>query len=197
MTKVRDESESLLERRALRFSPLSDGGCEIRILAILPGRWADDIQCELSTESLDDPDLVYHGLSYAWGHHSDLSTIFVNGEPVTITPSLESALRHTRQEDKSLAIWIDKLCINQEDEIEKAHQIGLMHRIFRRCSNVLIWLGPAERPVEVAKKHELLRRWSTRSGFAADVGRSTLCGCCSGRGKKRSTYGMSYLRPVL
>ncbi|KAK4499939.1 hypothetical protein PRZ48_008125 [Zasmidium cellare] len=160
------------------YSPLSDDGSEIRILTLFPGTWSEDIQCELTTESLDDPDLVYHALSYAWGHHSDLSAIIVSGRVVTITPSLEAALRHVRQEDQPLTLWIDKLCINQKDDVEKAQQVALMHR-----------LGAAEPLVEAAEKHELLRRWSTRSTNAVESVLSTICGCYNGRGKKKD-YGM-------
>ena len=86
-------------------------------------------------------------------------------------------------------MWIDKLCINQKDEVEKAQQVALMHRVFQRCSNVLIWLGAAEPPVEAAEKHELLRRWSTRSTNAVESVLSTICWCYNGQRKKKD-YGM-------
>lgn len=172
------------------YSPLSNDRTEIRILTVLPGTWADHIECKLTTESLDDPNLIYHALSYAWGHHSNLSSILVNDRVVTITTSLEAALRQVRQDDQPLALWIDKLCINQQDEFEKAQQVGLMHRIFQRCSNVLIWLGPAEPPVEAAEKHDLLRRWSARSTIAAEGVFPAVCRCCSGR--RKTAYGMLY-----
>jgi hypothetical protein len=41
-------------------------------------------------------------------------------------------------------LWIDALCINQEDNLEKVSQIQLMDKIYQQASRVLIYLGEAE-----------------------------------------------------
>lgn len=38
-------------------------------------------------------------------------------------------------------LWIDAICINQEDPHERAEQVGLMRRIYKRASRLVIWLG--------------------------------------------------------
>ncbi|KAJ3455134.1 hypothetical protein MRS44_013734 [Fusarium solani] len=45
---------------------------------------------------------------------------------------------------KSPPIWIDAICINQDDLQERASQVLLMGRIFRSASRVLAWLGPPD-----------------------------------------------------
>jgi len=37
---------------------------------------------------------------------------------------------------------MDALCINQEDDAEKSHQVAMMGEIYRKAETVLAWLGP-------------------------------------------------------
>ena len=41
-------------------------------------------------------------------------------------------------------LWIDAICINQQDLKEKGHQVRNMGRIYKQASSVLIFLGPGE-----------------------------------------------------
>ncbi|KAI1380401.1 heterokaryon incompatibility protein-domain-containing protein [Hypoxylon crocopeplum] len=53
--------------------------------------------------------------------------------------------RHEEEEHSSSRqespIWIDAICINQEDNAEKAAQVKLMDRIYTNADTVKIWLG--------------------------------------------------------
>lgn len=40
-------------------------------------------------------------------------------------------------------IWIDRICINQDDSAEVASQIMMMGRIYQSCVSVIAWLGIA------------------------------------------------------
>jgi predicted AAA+ superfamily ATPase len=71
-----------------------------------------------------------------------MTTIFCEGHATDVTTNLGNALRYLRQDDKELIIWVDALCINQQDVNEKTRQVGMMGEIYRRCSRVYIWLGP-------------------------------------------------------
>ncbi|KAK3901582.1 heterokaryon incompatibility, partial [Staphylotrichum tortipilum] len=44
----------------------------------------------------------------------------------------------------SFPLWIDAICINQTDVVEKSHQIGLMARIYSQSTIMLMWLGPED-----------------------------------------------------
>ena len=44
----------------------------------------------------------------------------------------------------SLPIWIDALCINQDNPGERQHQVLLMHKIYSCAKHVLVWLGASE-----------------------------------------------------
>jgi hypothetical protein len=39
--------------------------------------------------------------------------------------------------------WYDAFCINQEDAVERGHQVRQMDQIYRKCSMVCVWLGAA------------------------------------------------------
>ena len=59
------------------------------------------------------------------------------------TVNLESALRQLRHETEARTLWVDAICINQQDDSEKGHQVRQMDQVYKRCSRVCIWLGPA------------------------------------------------------
>ena len=42
-------------------------------------------------------------------------------------------------------LWVDAICINQEDLVERAHQVLLMREIYHVASRVVIWLGEPSR----------------------------------------------------
>lgn len=67
-----------------------------------------------------------------------------------VTTNLKSALQHLRTPTMPRMIWIDALCINQEDDAERGHQVRQMDQIYRNCSRVCIWLGDAEDDSDLA-----------------------------------------------
>lgn len=40
-------------------------------------------------------------------------------------------------------LWIDALCIDQDNVAERGHQVGLMADIYRDAKHVMVWLGPS------------------------------------------------------
>jgi hypothetical protein len=58
-----------------------------------------------------------------------------------IRDNLDAALRQFRSETQDVNIWVDALCINQENIMEKATQVSRMHEIYGEAENVCVWLG--------------------------------------------------------
>lgn len=125
---------------------------ETRLLAILPGTAKDPLSAELLTGILTDDAsglgsvsenrlIEFEALSYTWGELIFTHSLKCNSQQVPITANLDEALRHLRLSDKTRYIWVDQLCINQSDVVEKAIQISKLFRIFRRASRVVVWLG--------------------------------------------------------
>ncbi|KAI1461696.1 HET-domain-containing protein [Annulohypoxylon moriforme] len=84
-------------------------------------------------------------LSYVWGDPSIRKDIYVNGVRMSVTANLESALRELRNHmriQQGFYVWVDALCINQEDLDERGVQVGRMKEIYHTAWHVVIWLGP-------------------------------------------------------
>ncbi|KAH7409029.1 heterokaryon incompatibility protein-domain-containing protein [Cadophora sp. MPI-SDFR-AT-0126] len=83
----------------------------------------------------------YEALSYCWGSPDKPRSIELDDETINITESLYSALVRLRRLTKSRLIWADALCINQDDNREKNHQILLMRQIYSSAFRTLAYLG--------------------------------------------------------
>jgi hypothetical protein len=133
---------------AFPYTPLDLNESSIRLLYIHKGWPQEDIVCELC-ESLAEPEkgIPYKALSYNWGgqqHEPRPGTplVLVDGHQISLTENLYSALRHIRRPDQNIFLWVDAICINQNDPREKGHQVKQMGYIYKGAEEVLIWLGP-------------------------------------------------------
>lgn len=136
------------------YKPLNEDRKELRLLTLLPpshGREDGTIQCELATYSLLPPHPEknglplpsYDALSYEWGPStSNRREIQLQDEPYLIRENLWLALHRLRSSSRRRTLWIDALCINQHDDRERGHQVGLMSVIYSRARMVHVWLGP-------------------------------------------------------
>jgi hypothetical protein len=113
---------------------------EIRLLSLLPGRYNEDIRCTLKKVSLDD-NPEYEALSYVWGDEHITKFILLDQCGFSATLNLEVALRHLRWEDRPRTLWVDAICVNQENIAERNSQVQLMRSIYEKASRVLVWLG--------------------------------------------------------
>jgi hypothetical protein len=113
-----------------------------------PSLEAKGIQCRLHT-----PYLLckggYEALSYVWGISTEKKTILVNNIDVEVTPNLEIAIQCIRDKKNSRYLWIDALCINQNDDGEKSAQVSMMSDIYSHADRVLIFLGSEDDCSEV------------------------------------------------
>ncbi|KAI8954978.1 heterokaryon incompatibility protein-domain-containing protein [Xylaria longipes] len=113
---------------------------EIRLLILEPGRGNASLECRLVRCRVSN-DTWYEALSYAWGNTPSRHMMRCNGEMMSITENLESALRHIRHPFARRVLWVDAICIDQEDDEERGHQVRLMSQIFSQAERVIVWLG--------------------------------------------------------
>lgn len=92
----------------------------------------------------------YEALSYVWGNTDDNTSIIVNNTHVSVTKSLETALRHLR--DRPRTLWIDYICINQFDIQERNRQVANMGLVYEFAEAVLVWLGEATPDTTIGMK---------------------------------------------
>jgi len=106
------------------------------------------IACELVDKvPLSKVDCSYCTLSYFAGKPTETALILVDGLPFNAFANLEHALEHalnywtSRNPEKDLLLWVDQICINQRDHVERASQVGMMRDIYRRSDETLICLS--------------------------------------------------------
>ncbi len=140
-----------------RHSPLKHTS-DIRIVHLLPGTGEGPICCIIETAGGDNP-AGYSALSYTWGDTSATAAITLNGQPFTVTENLLSALRHLRNPDNAISLWIDAICINQNDLSERSWQVRRMKSIYENAARVICWLGSDadESDLAMAKLLEITR----------------------------------------
>lgn len=110
--------------------PEPPGRHQIRLMALFPGKWSDDISCEVfrvSWEGIPQM-LAYKALSYAWGLPSRKDpTVLVNDCPVKVTINLEQALKYERSQDKYIILWVDALVSRYLPRTSRPADLDLVH----------------------------------------------------------------------
>ena len=152
------------------YTPLDKHKREIRHLVLLKQGWrskilpADDFVCncrlEHATFSISKGIKGYEALSYTWGRpntHFPPPFITLNGAKFEVRENLSHALRYLTFNSKDRVLWIDVICINQDDTSEKSHQVQQMGDIYRMASQVVVWLGHSsagtKRAFQFIKEH--------------------------------------------
>lgn len=128
------------------YAPLTDPTAQIRLLDLLPGTGRSRIRCRLRTVDIGSSEKhSYEPLSYCWGSQSSIWTIiWVGDNQVHVGKNLYLALEYLRFPQDIRTLWVDALCINQQDVNEKNAQIPLMRQIYENGSQTLVWLGDRE-----------------------------------------------------
>ena len=88
----------------------------------------------------------YFALSYRWDEIDAPVSLVVNGKALKIKTNLARFLLHWQ--DHNVMFWIDAICINQANKVERAEQVSLMSIIFGRAQTVISWLGVGEPKIE-------------------------------------------------
>lgn len=111
------------------------------------------VHVELPLDDTTSTVPAFEAVSYTWGHHAKVSTLRIQDAAghIALTANLSEALPHVSEHCSTRRLWIDQLCINQADDIEKSHQVGLMAEIYKKAKNVIVWLGPEDESTTLCK----------------------------------------------
>jgi Heterokaryon incompatibility protein (HET) len=104
----------------------------------------------------------FRALSYTWGrpyrkdvYEEDIesppklaATIVCNGKPIAITRNLFDGLSYLTRNGVAGLLWVDAICVNQEDLEERSSQVVLMSAIYSSASEVIVWLGPPKKGLD-------------------------------------------------
>ncbi|MCJ1266530.1 hypothetical protein MMC22_006415 [Lobaria immixta] len=127
------------------YYPLADG-CA-RFMEVFSDTTDAPLRCRIFASQLNEAP-PYEALSYAWGPQEPLHDLQCSSVPtrvLRIGPNQKNALLSLRfdpaMNPNPRILWVDRICINQDDVKERASQVLLMHSIFRRYQQALVWLG--------------------------------------------------------
>ncbi|CAG9954361.1 unnamed protein product [Clonostachys rosea f. rosea IK726] len=173
---------SLVTAQEYHYSkPLDPEVKEIRLLVVQPAEEVDD-ELELSwlSASLTE-DLNFSALSYCWGDSTQTVDVNISvadqhgthKRPFRAGRTVVAAIRRLRSKEESLMIWIDAICVNQADPIERSQQVALMREIYSFADKVHIWLGEDRSIVNTALR--LVRNISNYNSRACPGGDACQC----------------------
>jgi hypothetical protein len=144
-------SAAILAAEPYIYLPIDAWSKEIRLLTLEPGHGNEIIRCTLSHAFLDKyPIPHYETVSYTCGDPALRSEIILHGHPTSVLASSEVVLRRVRRPTAQSVLWIDSICIDQENTEERGQQVSKMYEIYAKTSRNLIWLGPDDGHTEQA-----------------------------------------------
>ncbi|KAF2629715.1 HET-domain-containing protein [Macroventuria anomochaeta] len=148
--------------RPLRYDVLLEG-C-IRLLDLQDAKIDGNIIVGLKLDTVPlSTAPSFEALSYCWGSKDLCTGIFIStadhGEQIyrvteDLATCLYSLLIAERPEQRPPAyLWVDQICINQDDVHERSVQVRRMADIYKTASEVIVWLG--QRPDCILDETEL------------------------------------------
>lgn len=158
------------------YSELAGESPQIRLVTLQPGSWSAEVDCDVRVVSFGQvrPEF-YEALSYVWGDPNVKVPIRLNGHRFSVTTNLWLALRRLRHRSTPRVLWVDAICINQDDNDEKSRQIVLMGDIYKRCQRGIVWLGEGpETPRACVSSPTAVRAFALLEMLSADKHLSAL-----------------------
>ena len=116
----------------------------MRLIKIKQCKDDEPLSCDLNIVSDHKASPAYNALSYCWGDDPVFHVIKVNGEELLVTSDLHLALKRLRTKSESKWVWVDAICINQHDRLERNQQVKNMREVYERADKVIVWLGPED-----------------------------------------------------
>ena len=126
--------------------PLNTSSDHIRLLKLQEASRANGkLAIELAVFSLTEIP-AYSAISYVWGDATQRAPVTCNGLGcIHIRRNLFDLLSRLADEapgpDHGKYLWVDAICINQDDLEERRNQVLLMQQIYGRADATFIWLS--------------------------------------------------------
>jgi hypothetical protein len=125
------------------YEPLDVHEKTIRLIRLVPSlSTIHPVSCRLEEVRLVDGPR-FDAISYSWGAPQCHDVVLVNGTRIEVRPNLHLLLRTlcAQEEGQTPAIWVDAICINESDSVERAWQLPSMGLIYAIAQEVVIRAG--------------------------------------------------------
>ncbi|KAL8800448.1 MAG: hypothetical protein Q9223_007127 [Gallowayella weberi] len=143
--------EPIVKPATQRYQYAPVGPEQIRVLGIAIEYITGQLVCTFRVRDLASSLGSYRAISYCWGDPTKTFHVLCdNGQVLPITTSCAELLTHVVSRYPADFFWIDQLCINQEDYVEKSAQVLLMGQIYSSTKQVIAWLGRGDAGSEKA-----------------------------------------------
>lgn len=130
--------------QSFQYDGLDRSQREIRLIKLSPFRRDGHIECKIVKTTLP---ARYHALSYTWGSNVKTHQITMTSPgtktraSLGITANLYDFLQQMVSARFTQMLWIDSICIDQNNTAERGHQVQLMGDLYRGAEQVFLWLG--------------------------------------------------------
>ena len=182
--RPRSRSLSLGLARALKLGfqhePLNLQTASIRLVEVLPLDPSGLVQCRIRHATTE---AEYTCISYVWGSPKETHLIYINGKPFQVRRNIWEFLKTVSSQigskrddhsdgsllnfhDAAKSLWIDALCIDQDKNAERNHQVQQMGKIFSSAQRVIAWIG--RRPELASLFHYMRNEMQSQRFFDAD-----------------------------
>lgn len=140
----------LVDRRNERISTtnpyvyrsLEPNARQIRVIRILPALFTGDaLHGSLFVINVTKRHRPFKAVSYVWAQGSSKRSIILDGSYFEISDNVYDFLVQLRHSWKHVDVWVDAICINQQDTAERSQQVAFMGDIYAAADEVVIWLG--------------------------------------------------------
>ncbi|KAI0376274.1 heterokaryon incompatibility protein-domain-containing protein [Hypomontagnella monticulosa] len=94
---------------------------------------------------------TYTAVSYTWGEEEASEVIYLGDKAFSVRPNLWSCLYYLSLSERRSEwnyLWVDAICINQDDITERNLQVGAMGTTYGNAFCVSVWLGLPPLPDE-------------------------------------------------
>lgn len=143
-----EEHEEILYKERFRtnsdvFTTLRDSTGQIRLLRLDVGSTENHITASLKRwdrSSLPE----FNAVSYVCGEAFPQNAVYINGHEFYVGDNCFYALSRVCLHYPGSYVWIDAICINQQDLAEKSAQVSAMGRIYRSALRVLACIEPSD-----------------------------------------------------
>jgi hypothetical protein len=132
--------------------PLNSSEKEIRLLQLVPGAEGEPVRVKIVYASLKDRP-TYLCLSYVWGPINAHHAISIDSRDFEVRENLFQALeqlRNLKGANADIPFWIDAICIDQTNDLEKNEQVRFMKDIYSNALRVVVWMGLPTEDSELA-----------------------------------------------
>ncbi|KAH5332295.1 hypothetical protein HBI23_071800 [Parastagonospora nodorum] len=139
------------KRAMFRYEPLDFHNKTLRLLEVSSDAPGTIIRCNVRAVHLSDKP-VYAALSYTWDTSVDCDIVMCNDKPLQVRRNLSNFLHEFRTKlgNSNISLWVDAICINQADILERNHQVAQMRDIYSNAVAVISWLGQTFHDVSTA-----------------------------------------------